>query len=210
MNNAWAWVAAGAVFLLAFGRGAAAVAAPRAKPSSVLIIGDSHSAADWTFGGLLGARLNQAGIPTTVRAKNGASVWWWLRNGRLADLLAQLPAPPDLVLVELGGVDAARQPTQDEYAGQLYQFVSTLRAAGAKQIIWLSPTKNDQAAGSDLRRQEIAEWQLATLSGLDVSVIPMRPLTDDLETTDGVHMGRAEYLIWTDRILAGPLDWLVL
>jgi lysophospholipase L1-like esterase len=211
MKNAWAWVAAATILFLATSRGvAAAVAgtAPRSRPSSILIIGDSHTQGSWTLGGVLSAAFEGMGIPTVQAGVPGASVWWWLQDNRLSNLLAS-EGTPGLVIVELGGGDAARRVTEEKHAAALAQFVGILRAAGVQEIIWLSPTKDDLAGGSDQRRQEVALWQAQILGGLGVEAIPMRPFTEDLQTTDGIHYSPSNYETWGDRVLAGPLAWLV-
>jgi lysophospholipase L1-like esterase len=212
MKNAWAWVAAAALLFLATSRGAAASlrgSAPRAKPRSILIIGDSHSQGSWTLGGVLSAAFEGAGIPTVQAGVPGSSVWWWLQESRLSNLLAS-EGTPGLVIVELGGGDAARRVTRDKHAAALDQFVGILRSAGVQEIVWLNPTKDEVAGGSDQRRQNVALWQTEVLAGLGVDVIPMRPYTEAIPTTDGIHYDRDGYRAWGDAVLAGPLNWLVL
>jgi lysophospholipase L1-like esterase len=209
MKNTWIWIAGGLVALLALGGGAAA-ALGRKKPQTILIVGDSHSEVAWTFGGILAQRLRAAGITTFLEGVPGASVWWWLQNDRLLELVQSVPLP-DLVIVQLGGGDAARRPGQEQYSAELYEFVSILQGAGVREIIWLSPTKDEGAGGSDARRQEIANWQASRLPVLGVEVVSMRPFTDDLSTRDGIHYfpGEGGYSTWAGRVLDGPLEWLV-
>lgn len=212
MKNAWAWLGVVALLFVATGRGlgaAIAGSAPRARPSSILIIGDSHSQGSWTLGGVLSSAFEDAGIPTVQMAVAGSSVWWWLQDFRLRDHLAQLSHVPSLVIVELGGGDASRRVTREKHRAALYQFVEILRAAGAQEIIWLSPTKDDIAGGNDLVRQELATWQAEELPALGVEVIAMRPYTEAIPTTDGIHYDRDGYSAWGNAVLAGPLNWLV-
>jgi lysophospholipase L1-like esterase len=212
MKNAWAWLGVVALLFVATGRGlgaAMAGSAPRARPSSILIIGDSHSQGSWTLGGVLSSAFEEAGIPTVQMAVSGSSVWWWLQESRLRDHLAGLSHVPSLVIVELGGGDASRRVTREKHRAALYQFVEILRSAGAQEIIWLSPTKDDIAGGNDLVRQELATWQAEELPALGVEVIAMRPYTEAIPTTDGIHYDRDGYSAWGNAVLAGPLNWLV-
>jgi lysophospholipase L1-like esterase len=208
MKNAWAWLAAGAVLFLATGRGVVAALEGRAKPRSILIIGDSHSQGSWTLGGRLAAAFEAQGITTTQAAVPGSSVWWWLQENHLSDLLSSEPTP-DLVIVELGGGDAARRVTQGKYNAQLRQFVEILRAAGIGEIVWLSPTKDEIAGGNDQRRQELADWQASKLPEFDVQVIEQRTHTDPITTTDGIHYSREGYILWAESLLDSDLAWLV-
>jgi len=209
MKNAWIWIAGGLVALLALGGGAAATIGRR-KPQTALVVGDSHSEVSWTFGGILAQRMRDAGITTFLEGVPGSSVFWWTQNNRLEELVQSLP-PVDLAIVQLGGGDAARRPNQEQYNAQLYEFVSILRAAGVREIIWLSPTKDDGNGGSDARRAELANWQAEKLPALGVEVISQRQFTDDLQTRDGIHyfQGEGGYLTWARRVLEGPLEWLI-
>lgn len=208
MKNAWAWVAAAAVLFLATGRGVVAALDGRAKPRSILIIGDSHSQGSWTLGGRLAEAFEAQGITTVQAAVPGSSVWWWLQEGRLTDLLSS-EETPDLVIVELGGGDAARRPSQEKHNSQLRRFVEILRAAGVPEIVWLSPTKDELAGGNDQRRQELADWQALKLPELDVQVIEQRTHTDAITTTDGIHYSREGYILWAESLLDSDLAWLV-
>lgn len=213
MKNAWAWVAAAAVLFLATGRGViGALGDGRAKPRSILIIGDSHSQGGWTLGGRLSSAFEGAGISTLQSGVPGSSVWWWLQDSRLSDLMASEETQelgPELVIVELGGGDAARRVTQGKYNSQLRRFVEILRAAGIEEIIWLSPTKDETAGGSDQRRQDVADWQALKLPELGVQVIGQRQHTDSIPTSDGIHYRPEGYTAWADSLLASDLQWLV-
>jgi lysophospholipase L1-like esterase len=196
------------VLLGVAGLGFALVASTKhSRPSVVLILGDSHSEASWTFGGRLAAKLREAGLEATVEGNRGKGVRWYLDSGTLDDAVSRVK--PDTVIVELGGNDAVKGYPEATYASYLSQFVDRLRAAGVERIIWLAPTKHEGNPASEQRRRKIAGWQRTHLLPLGVAWFDMHALTLDLPTRDGVHYDRDNYETWATRAIEGPLESLV-
>ena len=188
------------------GLGAALALAPeRVRAERVLLVGDSHSEAAWTFGGRVVAKLEEAGIPLVVRKGNrGKGVGWYNTSGTLRDEVASVR--PDLLIVSLGGNDAGSFQ-ESSYAAALGQFVDTAKAGGVKHIIWFGPPRADKGlAYKQPARQEVANWQGKYLPGMGVQWHDSMRLTEDLPTRDGVHYARGEYDVWASRALAGPLQ----
>lgn len=179
----------------------------KARPASVLILGDSHSEASYTLGGRLASEIEAAGIPVTLEGHRNRGVEWYLTSGTLASSLADLP--PDLAIVQLGGRDAVEVYEEMDYKELLLAFVEQLRQAGTNTIVWLSPTKHEGSAWSQTQRREIARWQAEYLPSLGVEVFDQYPVTIDLATVDGVHYGPIQYQVWAERLLADPLAWVI-
>ena len=176
-------------------------------PERVLIVGDSHSEASWTFGGRLATKLAEAGVPRVdVAGNRGKGVRWYLESGTLNAELDQ--HRPDMVIVELGGNDAVKGYRKATYQTYLGRFVDLLREKDVKRIVWLAPTKHEGSASAESKRRQIAAWQQEYLPGRGVEWYDMHPLTIDLPTRDGVHYDQANYEIWATRAIEGPLGGL--
>jgi len=184
---------------------ALSLASERVRPERVLLVGDSHSEAPWTFGGRVVAKLEEAGIPLVVRkGHRGKGVGWYNTSGTLRDEVASVR--PDLLIVALGGNDAGRFQEAD-YAAALREFVDTAKAGGIKHIIWFGPPRSDKGlAYKQPARQKVANWQAKHLPGMGVQWHDSMRLTEDLPTRDGVHYEHGEYEVWASRAVAGPLQ----
>ena len=125
------------------------------------------------------------------------------RAGDVRALLTR-EGTPDIVLIFLGGNDAAR--TRAAYRWQLEWVVRQARSAGARRIVWFGPATSDpgaspRAARTSVRHERNAEWQREILPELGVEWIDSRPMTRRGHGRDGVHFTRSGYRLWADGIV---------
>lgn len=182
----------------------------------ILIVGDSQSAGERTFGGNLATDLRKRGFEVEVLARVGAGV---LTSGRSCDgrwFKDRLPAllarfKPQLVIVELGGNDAWCWGASDKkakYQSEVKAFASAIKSSGSK-VLWLGPSYASSSAGYQARRARIGAYQQEALKPLGIQWIDTVPFTQSLtRSSDGVHYPATSYREWATRMLAGPLSTL--
>jgi peptidoglycan hydrolase-like protein with peptidoglycan-binding domain/lysophospholipase L1-like esterase len=151
---------------------------------NVLFIGDSQTAADWSYARkLLASKL----VTGKVIAKNGAS------TGELVNMLANnLSDSYDIVSIMGGGNDAMSKTPMKAIAN-FERMIRMVKKAGAKLVMITNPTKQYIEPGDKYYSKEgypsndaIADWT-ANESGADV-IIDTQPF-DKLDfTKDHVHL----------------------
>ena len=171
-----------------------------------MVVGDSHSEADWTFGGRMGEFLRAQGLEARVVGNRGWSVARYLSSGTLERELQSFR--PDFLIVALGANDQVRPSGADDYQDRVRRVGELAKGWGVKRLVWFGPSKSE---GSQAHRMEgrrfVAGLQKAALEhpalhAMDVRWFDSIPLTADLPTRDGVHMRRPEYLEWSRRAQA--------
>lgn len=194
--KAWGWIALGLT-----GLGLAAAFRPKFA-RRVLILGDSHSEADWTLGGQIASDLEVQGAERVKRVGNrGKGVRWYIDSMTLSDALAE--DQWDTVIVELGGNDAGSR--QEAYKAALEEFVGIITTyPSVKRVIWLGPTRSRLNFAAQDKRREIAKWQSEVFDGSPVEWHDMHYLTVDIPTRDdGVHYTAEAYRVWADKLTQG-------
>ena len=162
----------------------------------IAFIGDSHGEA---LGPIFKARLERAGasVPLVI-AHRGWSVARYLESGELSRLAG---VRPDTVIFELGGNDFVRSAGQ--YAEQLGAAVDVARAAGAREVVWVGPSRvkegSDRATSE--RHERNAVYQESILPQMGVRWVDSRRHTYGGHGGDGVHFGRAGYEAWAYGVL---------
>ena len=128
----------------------------------ILIVGDSQSAGERTFGGNLAKALRGEGFEVEVLARVGAGVLTagrscdgrWFKD-RLPALISRLK--PQLVIVELGGNDAwcwGASNKKAKYQSEVQAFATAIKGSQAK-VLWLGPSYASAPAGYQTRRARI-------------------------------------------------------
>ena len=112
------------------------------KYSRAMVVGDSHSEADWTFGGRMGQFLKGRGIQTKVVGNRGWSVSRYLQTGRLDEELRQ--SRPQLLLVALGANDQVSPSQVTDYQDKLRRFLQKARSWEVKEVVWFGPSKSEE------------------------------------------------------------------
>lgn len=159
----------------------------------VAIFGDSHMEA-------LGPRLRQLlpqqlGVQlTNVTARRGWSVPGYLRAGDVP----QLVRGAEVVIVELGGNDAALQRGPQQHGSEVVQL---LRQIGDKKVIWVGPGVT-RRADLEAYRGPIRGAQRQAVERAGGVWIDSQPLTrpQDLRS-DQVHFSAAGYDHWARQLL---------
>ena len=129
----------------------------------------------------------------------------WSTSRFVEDGIARrlVSAAPDLVLVALGGNDAAITASQQAaLASDISTLVAQLRAGGTRHIIWIGPA---HSMNSDVARRHRSTTALHKLimPALDVEWHDGDPMTRDLgHTADGTHFTRTSYARWAARVNA--------
>ncbi len=180
---------------------------PAAPYRRALVIGDSHSEAPWTFGGRVNAMLQARGLSSDIEGNRGWSVRRYLDTGTLASTLAK--QKPDLLVVALGANDQVSDAQSDSYKRSLREFLNYARGAGVREVVWFGPSKSEGSQEHRMpTRRRVARLQMEVLRDtrtkdlyrpMKISWVDSMPLTADLPTRDGVHMGPSEYQSWAAR-----------
>lgn len=178
---------------------------------SVLWIGDSQTQASHTFGRKVADRLRSAGYDVDVVARNG----WGLLAFRSKKVAGDRYLPtliasqkPDVLVVGVGGNDAALGPSDSAYKHAVRDTLRQAWEAGVRRVIWLGPSWVDDDvvkakrgiegyAGKRARIQRLVEEAVA---GDDrVTVLTQSNHTAQLERPDGLHYTGAAYTAWADK-----------
>lgn len=179
-------------------KGGPSASAPHRR---ALVIGDSHSEAPWTFGGRINAMLQGRGLISDVEGNRGWSVRRYLNTGALISALTK--QRPDLLVVALGANDQVSDAQSDSYKRSLREFLNYARGAGVREVVWFGPSKSEGSQAHRMpTRRRVARLQMEVLRDpqtknlyrpMKISWVDSMPLTADLPTRDGVHMGPSEY-----------------
>lgn len=163
------------------------------RSSKVVLIGDSHMEA-------LGPRLarllpEQLGVNVEhVEARRGWSTRAYLRSG---DVPA-LARGADVVIVELGGNDAAAQIGPQAHAQDVQRMISAVAPA---KVIWVGP---GVTLREDLEsyRGPIRHAQKRVVEGAGGAWVDSQPLTEpgDLRS-DRIHFTASGYDKWARRLV---------
>lgn len=168
------------------------------------LIGDSH--AEVLFP-LLRPALEARGFSIALsEARRG---WSEASYNGDADLPARLQAArPTVALVHIGGNNAAL--TDGAYLSQITRLLTTLKAAGVREVFWIGPYVATSSTADAARRHEVTAQLQARLlpvaaanTGLPVRWLDTRPFSRTGHT-DGIHFSRAAYQGFAGRIV----EWL--
>lgn len=162
-------------------------------PLSVFVVGDSHV---FHLGREINDVLEKEGFEGAgYESRHGWSTDRYGRAGDLTQLLVE-SGSPEIVVVSLGGNDSVR--SRAVYRAQIESVVEQVRAAGARQIVWIGPAESDAeiAAFTAERHERNAELQREILAELGVTWIDSRPHTHAHRVHDGVHFTRDGYEVW--------------
>jgi lysophospholipase L1-like esterase len=131
---------------------------------------------------------------TTVEARRGWSTRAYLRSGDLP----RLRGDADVVVVELGGNDAAAQIGPDAHGDDVRRVLDVLAPA---RVIWIGPgvtTRQDLES----YRGPIRGAQRREVTARGGSWVDSQPLTTTSSLApDGVHFTRAGYDAWAVALL---------
>lgn len=132
--------------------------------------------------------------------------WSTARMLAQADLRTIVQARPDVVLVVLGGNDAA----DALLPGQVAQLVGLFQAQGSR-VVWIGPAHTTVGWLAE-RKAAVARVQHETALQLGFEWHDGRAMTADLpHAPDGVHFRRPELARWAERVEAvlfgGPSAW---
>lgn len=163
------------------------------RGTNVAIFGDSHMEA---LGPLLERLLpDQLGVNVVrAEARRGWSTGAYLRSGDIPDLVRGA----DVVIVELGGNDAAAQVGPERHARDVRRV---LEQVAPRKVIWVGP---GVTLREDLERYRgpIRHAQKRVVEAANGSWIDSQPLTraGDLRT-DRIHFTMGGYRHWANALV---------
>lgn len=158
----------------------------------VAIFGDSHMEA---LGPRLRAALESAGITVTnVVARRGWSLRGYVASGDIASIVQGA----DVVIVELGGNDAAQRIDSMRHGADVE---AALRQVGGRKVIWIGP---GVTLREDLERYRgpIRAAQHVVLDREGHVWVDSQSLTRESDLRDdGVHFSSAGYDRWAEALM---------
>lgn len=187
MDKKYLYVAGGAAALLGLllVSRASASAAPLAKGSKILLLGDSLAVGLSTE---LKRLAEAGGYSFSSSAQTGTRSDQW--EGRIAPLLAS--EAPSLVLVSLGTNDAAlgsAAPQQDAHIGNVASLISS-----SAPLVWLAPPPLPPRLNDGPVRDSIARYAANVIDGRAFT------FPQGSRANDGIHFSPQGYASWADQI----------
>jgi peptidoglycan hydrolase-like protein with peptidoglycan-binding domain len=150
----------------------------KTKAPRVLFIGDSQTAAPWSYANRL---LNSGTVTGKIVAKNGANTDWMLRQAR-----SNISNNYDIVSV-LGGGNDAHSKSADNAIQNLSQIYKLAKSNGLKVVAISNPTKQySEKANKYPSNDKIADW-VNTQSISDIT-IDANSFSRPMFGNDFIHM----------------------
>lgn len=172
---------------------------PFGKGKSVLVLGDSHTAAG-AFGRRLTRRISDTGAQVSVDAKSGKSPTWFF--DRVETLVKE--HKPDTIVIALGTNyrEDGDGKTQGMVDAQVKGLVKRIRATGSKaKIVWVGPPtlrKDEEGPRRGVALRTFDE-RMKNALGNEGRYIPSSELTR-YQGRDGVHYTEVAAGQWADKV----------
>lgn len=157
---------------------------------STVLIGDSHSQIHFTH------IMNL--LPNLNVLERHSNPGWSAKSYLNTTILDDLPNATTAI-VALGGNN---QSLDESFDQTIKVFLNKLYNKGIKNIIWLGPFWSDPNIRADvLERHEWTNKRLKKILPSTIKYIDTFPISEGLQTRDGVHFSSSKYLQMVESIL---------